>query len=763
MIPPLCMKLTTLLLLFGATIAPAALNYPLGESDAGAANAAPLNAATTEATDPLLNLTLTGSGGTYSNAVPAGGSTLCAQFDGAQFFTGGGAGFFTTVDQSNFTLSFDVKPTAVSSFHIAVALGRYGGGASFIYTTGTDWRYHIGGVGDQISGGSFTLDAWHHIELVRQGGSTSLYVNGVLAGSDPDFPAPSDDFSIGAAKKGDGTADGGFIGSIDNVKISGAEDTDGDGLPNTWETANSLNPASAAGADGAAGDPDGDTHSNLDEFTAGSNPRNAASVPGDVDGDGLADAWETANFANLAQTGTGDPDGDRATNEEEETAGTEPDDAASWPDTDADGLNDAWEVFYFRSTPDEAVAAILAKHNGVADPDNDGFDNLAEQDAGSNPALASSKPASTPNRNYPLGELDAGAANGAALMAVTSESEGRNLTLTGSGGTYSNAAAAGGSTLCAEFTGSQIYGDARTGFYTGLNQDNFSIECDAFPTASTSFHIALTAGSNRTTDGTGGNIFIYQVGGEWFVHSNGLGNIISGGAGTVQMNAWQKLKFERIAGEAKLYINGVQAGAATTQFPAGGLKPALSIAGNRNNSSAGFEGGFIGRIDNVRVQAIGGDADADGLLDEWETANGLNPASSAGNDGAAGDPDGDGASNLHEFAFGGNPQSAASRGSSTQHVVSIIGTNFAAVTFACRADAAFTGSAPATASRDGITYSVRGTADLQTFDLEVAEFTPAVTAGLPAAPAGYAWRTFRLSDSMSVRPRAFLQVRATAP
>ncbi len=757
------MKLIPFLLLGGTLMAPGALSYPLGERDAGAAHDAPLNPTTAEATDPLLNLTLTGSGGTYSSAVPAGGSTLCAALDGSQYFTGGGAGFFTSVDQSNFTLSFDVKPTAVSSFHIAVALGRYGGGASFIYTTGTDWRYHIGGVGDQISGGSFTLGAWHRIELVRQSGATSLYVNGELVGSDPDFPTPSDDFSIGAAKKGDGTADGGFIGSIDNVRISGAEDTDGDGLPNQWETANSLNPNSASGVDGAAGDPDGDTHSNLDEFTAGSNPRNAASVPGDVDGDGLSDTWERTNFGNLAQTGTGDPDGDRATNEEEETAGTLPGDANSWPDTDADGLNDAWEVFYFRATPAETVSAILAKHAGSADPDNDGFDNLAEQEAGSNPALATSKPASTPNRNYPLGELDVGAANGSPLLAITSESEGRNLTRTGTGGTYSNAAAAGGSTLCAAFTGTQIYGDARTGFYTGLNQENFFVECDAFPTASTSFHIALTAGSNRSADGTGGNIFIYHAGGEWFVHSNGLGNIISGGAGSVQMNAWQKLRFERIAGEAKLYINGVQAGGATIQFPAGGLKSALSIAGNRNNSGAGFEGGFVGRIDNVKVQAIGGDADADGLLDEWETANGLSPASSAGNDGAAGDPDGDGDTNLKEFALGGNPQSAGSRGSATQQVVTIIGTSYAAVTFACRADAVFTGSAPATASRDGITYSVRGTADLQTFDLEVAEVIPAVTTGLPAAPVGYTWRTFRLSDSTGVRPRGFLQVKATAP
>jgi hypothetical protein len=52
-------------------------------------------------------------------------------------------------------------------------------------------------------------------------------------------------------------------------------DTDNDGLPDPWEITYELDPLSAAGIHGGAGDPDGDGISNLLEFQANSNPRAA--------------------------------------------------------------------------------------------------------------------------------------------------------------------------------------------------------------------------------------------------------------------------------------------------------------------------------------------------------------------------------------------------------------------------------------------------------------------------------------------------------
>ena len=54
------------------------------------------------------------------------------------------------------------------------------------------------------------------------------------------------------------------------------------------------------------------------------------------------------------------------------------------------------------------------------------------------------------------------------------------------------------------------------------------------------------------------------------------------------------------------------------------------------------------------------DADGDGLPDDWELANGLNPFSAAGANGASGDLDGDHFTNMQEYLAGTDPRNAAS-------------------------------------------------------------------------------------------------------
>lgn len=89
-------------------------------------------------------------------------------------------------------------------------------------------------------------------------------------------------------------------------------------------------------------DSDGDGFGDSAERDAGTDPENADSFPGnpDNDSDGLVDAWEQQWFGDLNMTGSDDPDGDGLDNEAEETLGTDPTKA----DTDDDGVLDGNEV-----------------------------------------------------------------------------------------------------------------------------------------------------------------------------------------------------------------------------------------------------------------------------------------------------------------------------------------------------------------------------------------------------------------------------------
>jgi hypothetical protein len=79
------------------------------------------------------------------------------------------------------------------------------------------------------------------------------------------------------------------------------------------------------------------------------------------------------------------------------------------------------------------------------------------------------------------------------------------------------------------------------------------------------------------------------------------------------------------------------------------------------------------------------------------------------------------------------------------------------LTFAARAGTNFHGTA--TATFDGVKYTVRGSLDLQEFTAGVTEVVPPIVpAGWPAAGGGYQYHTFRLNASTGLPGKGFLRL-----
>ncbi len=115
------------------------------------------------------------------------------------------------------------------------------------------------------------------------------------------------------------------------VKDKTEFDADGDGMPDYWEAQYQLDMNDPADA---AFDPDVDELTNLEEYENGTDPKNS-----DSDGDQLPDNWELDNNLDPNDDGTinenngasGDPDGDGHSNLDEFEHGTDPQDSTSHP------------------------------------------------------------------------------------------------------------------------------------------------------------------------------------------------------------------------------------------------------------------------------------------------------------------------------------------------------------------------------------------------------------------------------------------------
>jgi fibronectin-binding autotransporter adhesin len=155
----------------------------------------------------------------------------------------------------------------------------------------------------------------------------------------------------------------------------------------------------------------------------------------------------------------------------------------------------------------------------------------------------------------------------------------------------------------------------------------------------------------------------------------------------------------------------------------------------------------------------------------WATSKGLTGLPGSATDPAQdADPDKDGRNNIGEFAFNGDPLSGADNG---KVFVLTADSDFDGntdkeliLTVAVRTGTpAFTGSpSPASVNpTDAITYSIEGSLNLAGFPTTVDVVPTAVTTGLPAAGAGYEYRSFSLNGSNGLSGKGFLRAKVTSP
>ena len=231
----------------------------------------------------------------------------------------------------------------------------------------------------------------------------------IAAGTDPldntDVPADSD---------GDGISD------IIEITTLGTDPSDADS--DSSNTAGTNEGGNSVGDDQE--DFDGDGFTNIEEIRSGSDPLDNTNTPTDSDNDGISDVDEvnllgtdpnssdsdSSNTAGTDESGNSigdgqeDFDGDGFTNLEEIMAGTDPLDNADVPtDTDNDGISDITEITILGTDPNDAdsdssnTAGIDESANSVSDDledfDGDGFTNLEEISAGSDPLDDTDSPA----------------------------------------------------------------------------------------------------------------------------------------------------------------------------------------------------------------------------------------------------------------------------------------------------------------------------------------------------------------------------------